>query len=281
LSFTSSAFVRTTNQKESKEKKNREKLLAGPGSEFSLANAEDFEMDYYDYNVINAGAAPGSYLGMVGQTIEYFLTKQLNDITLFQDPAFLVWIPPIDEGNIINEMEDQDDEPYYEEILPNYEGLDPGSNAETPDENIPQIPVKPPRKTVIDNPKPFESNKLVEEDIKFNSNGKKRELNLSSKTLTRQAVPENAIQMKEFSNNKDSENHSIIVATSSLTPPMTLPNLNKTIDKQYSKEKETAVVKSPSDNKLNDFYELSDIQFADDEDAVTPTANDNQNFNVA
>lgn len=60
----STATIRTTNVKESKEKKNREKLLAGPGSEFSLANPEDFELDYYDYNVMNAGAAPGSYLGM-------------------------------------------------------------------------------------------------------------------------------------------------------------------------------------------------------------------------
>lgn len=38
----------------------------------------DLELDYYDYNVVNAGAAPGSYLGM--------------------DPAFLVWIPPLDPG---------------------------------------------------------------------------------------------------------------------------------------------------------------------------------------
>lgn len=60
----STATIRTTNVKESKEKRNREKLLAGPGSEFSLANPEDFELDYYDYNVMNAGAAPGSYLGM-------------------------------------------------------------------------------------------------------------------------------------------------------------------------------------------------------------------------
>lgn len=63
-SMASTATIRTTNVKESKEKKNREKLLAGPGSEFSLANPEDFELDYYDYNVMNAGAAPGSYLGM-------------------------------------------------------------------------------------------------------------------------------------------------------------------------------------------------------------------------
>lgn len=82
----------TLNIKESKEKRNRAKLLAGPGSEFSLANPEELEMDYYDYNVTNAGAAPGSYLGM--------------------DPAYLVWIPPI-EGE---EESSLSPEPVYEEI---------------------------------------------------------------------------------------------------------------------------------------------------------------------
>lgn len=40
-------------------------MLAGPaGSDISLAAQDmDLEMDYYDYNVVNAGAAPGSYLG--------------------------------------------------------------------------------------------------------------------------------------------------------------------------------------------------------------------------
>ncbi|XP_024893333.1 uncharacterized protein LOC112468411 isoform X1 [Temnothorax curvispinosus] len=62
--------------KETKDRRNRERLLQGPGSEFSLTNPEtDMEIDYYDYNVANAGAAPGSYLGM--------------------DPAFLLWIPPL------------------------------------------------------------------------------------------------------------------------------------------------------------------------------------------
>ncbi|KAK9304257.1 hypothetical protein QLX08_004258 [Tetragonisca angustula] len=64
--------------KETKERKNREKLLQGPGSEFSLTNPDsELELDYYDYNVANASAVPGSYLGM--------------------DPAFLVWIPPIED----------------------------------------------------------------------------------------------------------------------------------------------------------------------------------------
>lgn len=61
----STATIRSTNAKETKEKRNREKLLAGPaGSDISLAPQDmDLEMDYYDYNVVNAGAAPGSYLG--------------------------------------------------------------------------------------------------------------------------------------------------------------------------------------------------------------------------
>lgn len=61
----SKATIRNTNAKETKEKKNREKLLAGPaGSDISIAAQEiDLELDYYDYNVVNAGAAPGSYLG--------------------------------------------------------------------------------------------------------------------------------------------------------------------------------------------------------------------------
>ncbi|XP_014253828.1 uncharacterized protein LOC106669079 isoform X2 [Cimex lectularius] len=59
--------------KETKEKRNRERVLAG--SEFSL-NGPDLEMDYYDYNVQNA--VPGSYLAM--------------------DPAFCLWIPPFAPG---------------------------------------------------------------------------------------------------------------------------------------------------------------------------------------
>ncbi|EDW44184.1 GM22234 [Drosophila sechellia] len=88
-SVVSTATIRTTsNPKESKEKQNRRKLLARPGSEFSLGNQEELEMDYYDYNVINAGSAPGSYLGM--------------------DPAYLIWIPPFEE---VAEREEDDKTP--------------------------------------------------------------------------------------------------------------------------------------------------------------------------
>ncbi|XP_020713274.1 uncharacterized protein LOC101454037 isoform X2 [Ceratitis capitata] len=109
-SVVSTATIRTTNPKESKEKQNRKRLLARPGSEFSLGNQEELELDYYDYNVINAGAAPGSYLGM--------------------DPAQLIWVPPLE---VITDMRDEDDktpepmpepdetEPLYEEIkMPRY-----------------------------------------------------------------------------------------------------------------------------------------------------------------
>ncbi|RZC35348.1 uncharacterized protein BDFB_010137, partial [Asbolus verrucosus] len=109
-SLTSTATIRSTNAKETKEKRNREKLLGGPaaGSDFSIVGPDnDLEMDYYDYNVVNAGAAPGSYLGM--------------------DPAFLVWIPPLDEdGEILPPDDDLKPKVY----------IDPGSNKESPEEEM-------------------------------------------------------------------------------------------------------------------------------------------------
>lgn len=72
-----------SNPKERKEKRNRERLLAG--SEFSLAG--EMEMDYYDYNVSNASTVPGSFLGM--------------------DPAFCLWIPPFAPGQWDDEEDDK------------------------------------------------------------------------------------------------------------------------------------------------------------------------------
>ena len=114
--------------KESKEKRNRERLTH-PGSQYSISTNEEMEMDYYDYNVVNASAAPGSYLGM--------------------DPAYLVWIPPIDEsGNIISDSENDG-----EIIFPEHSDIDPGSNQESPDEQPAKIqPVKPPRKSLLSTP---------------------------------------------------------------------------------------------------------------------------------
>lgn len=228
----STAKIRTTSQKESKEKQNRERLLAGPGSEFSLANPEELEMDYYDYNVTNAGAAPGSYLGM--------------------DPAYLVWIPPIDEGNILSEMDndDNDDEDgdevddggserehHYEEILPRADGIDPGSNTETPDdETVPELPIKQ-----IINKSNLNYQKIAASTLKNE---------LPCKKITNNF---DIIQLDEYPiNNKGTNRY----------PSPAKIHLRKTND---NLEKETAVVKSPSDN-INDYYELDDIQFADDDD---------------
>ncbi|CAB3376169.1 Hypothetical predicted protein [Cloeon dipterum] len=87
--------------KANKEKQNRAKcllqkvlpshqrVLQTGGSEYSLTGTEsEMEMDYYDYNVQNASAVPGSYLGM--------------------DPAYLVWIPPATPTDSVDA--DDDDE---------------------------------------------------------------------------------------------------------------------------------------------------------------------------
>lgn len=59
------------------------------GSDFSLTGQDtDLEMDYYDYNVHNTSAVPGSYLGM--------------------DPAYCVWIPPFAPGQWIDNGSDDD-----------------------------------------------------------------------------------------------------------------------------------------------------------------------------
>lgn len=69
-------------------------------------------MDYYDYNVVNAAAAPGSYLGM--------------------DPAFLVWIPPLgsDESDILDTI----DENHRSTETAESKGLDTEGAALTADE---------------------------------------------------------------------------------------------------------------------------------------------------
>ncbi|KAL4709558.1 hypothetical protein ACJJTC_007289 [Scirpophaga incertulas] len=108
LSGVASAKIRD-NPKYKKESCNRRLLR----SDLSLTSHPEMEIDYYDYEVNNAGSVPGSYLGM--------------------DPAFLVWIPPLEDGDIIKEI-DESKAPIYEEILPKELRPDPGSNTESPEE---------------------------------------------------------------------------------------------------------------------------------------------------
>jgi hypothetical protein len=191
--------------------------MTHPGSQYSISTNEEMEMDYYDYNVVNASAVPGSYLGM--------------------DPAFLVWIPPFDEaGQIMTNGE---------EILPSHSDVDPGSNKESPDEPPSRPPSKPPRKSLIstptnDEPKPFTSTQstsiLNPKEILAKINF------LAKSTATKSAGASNEnLQLHSPTKTVDVKRISVI-------------------------EKETSVIKSPSDNRICEYYELSDIKFADDED---------------
>ncbi|KAH8303561.1 hypothetical protein KR018_003270 [Drosophila ironensis] len=258
-SVVSTATIRTTsNPKESKEKQNRKKLLARPGSEFSLGNQEELEMDYYDYNVINAGSAPGSYLGM--------------------DPAYLVWIPPFEE---VAEREEDDKtpepepdpdperderQPLYEEIqMPKYgHYLSPASNTEssksttadnTPssEERSPPNSGRPSKATT-----PCESGKSLpaKQPTPFMSRKQRRQskqqmqsaLSLSSNSLERSArtfkAPAAELAAVHQKLEADGEEQ---------------PNASMT--GSYV-EKETAVEKSAGD--LQEFLALDDIQFADE-----------------
>lgn len=187
LSLASVARLKLNNLKENKEKRNRERLMTKPGSQYSISTQEEMEMDYYDYNVGNASAAPGSYLGM--------------------DPAYLVWIPPVDEsGKIFTDSEN-------DEITPIPSDVESAASSTSHEsiEDTPKVPLKPPRKSLI-----------ISDEVKMKS----------STTEELEIVK------------TDSKRISII-------------------------EKETSVMKSPSDSKISEYYELSDIKFADDEDEST------------
>lgn len=279
VSSTAAAAIR--NIKDSKEKQNREKLLAGPGSEFSLANAEDFELDYYDYNVINAGAAPGSYLGM--------------------DPAYLVWIPPIDDGNIIEEMEDET-EPHYEEILPKYPRSYNGSITPTNDDETYSVHTITDRSCTTTMPTPYE---LEDEPPNLpplnqlpyrsrddgNVTNKNNEINKIIAAKTLRDDHQSTTAMYSSGNNRDAT--TILMPTKS-TPSDAIPmeelstaaNMHRRTAAKYPsparvhshsrksnktgtmQEKETAVVKSPSDSNMNEYCELDDIQFVDDDEEI-------------
>lgn len=271
------------NIKESKEKRNRQRLLAGPGSEFSLANPEDMEMDYYDYNVINAANVPGSYLGM--------------------DPAYLVWIPPLSDGNeecdsneyddSENDSDNTDEEPHYDEISPTYEhptststgGGDGRGSSET-DYSEPYyrnsstiIPSK-------ENDVHRERNRIRIATAFNTSNGER--IGNGTPTVGKSSTPsttlitstlhggkrasalDDVIQMTEFKSPKSNLIHrrSDIVAKAHHSYQYGVEQRHSyasSSDKDNGTEKETAVVKSPNKH-FREYYELDDIQFADDND---------------
>ncbi|KAF5301841.1 hypothetical protein FQA39_LY10626 [Lamprigera yunnana] len=220
-SLVSRATIRQTNEKESKDKKNREKLLAGPlGSEFSIAAPDiDLEMDYYDYNVVNAGAAPGSYLGM--------------------DPAFLVWIPPLDEdGDILQDLDDLDTS-YKDEQPKCY--IQPVSNNVSPEEEL-LIPKR--RRSLSDSITKSTAiinniNKIVQPSVQHDKS-LSRELNFEEVPLVKSEFIKEEIPMQILSKNKLGKS---------------LPDVGE------AGEKETKIEKPAIDKNV-----LNEIKFADDDD---------------
>ncbi|KAM8707766.1 hypothetical protein ACLKA7_014839 [Drosophila subpalustris] len=264
-SVVSTATIRTTsNPKESKDQQNRKKLLTRPGSEFSLGNQEELEMDYYDYNVINAGAAPGSYLGM--------------------DPAYCIWIPPFEETP---EREDDDktpepaqvpDEstnPLYEEIqMPKYgHYLCPGSKGTTAD-NTPSSeerslpssqqqskatsPCEPSQKSATTQKTP------TKQPTPYMSRKQRRQ---ARQQLKLNAEPESGTLRPNLATKQPTE---IAAVHQSLTKMSDSLDSSQSMTGSYV-EKETLVEKSSSD--LKEYLDLDDIQFADESGSDYETAN--------
>ncbi|XP_034483174.1 uncharacterized protein LOC117788497 [Drosophila innubila] len=254
-SVVSTATIRTTsNPKESKDQQNRKKLLTRPGSEFSLGNQEELEMDYYDYNVINAGAAPGSYLGM--------------------DPAYCIWIPPFEETP---EREDEDktpepasvsDEtnPLYEEIqMPKYgHYLCPGSKGTTAD-NTPSSEERslPSSQQQSKATSPSEPNQKSATSQKTPTKQSTPYMSRKQRRQARQQLKLNAelgsgTLRPNLATNKPTE---IAAVHQSLTKMSDSLDSSQSMTGSYV-EKETLVEKSSSD--LKEYLDLDDIQFADE-----------------
>lgn len=271
----STATIRSNNVKEGKEKRNREKLLAGPGSEFSLSTDFDLELDYYDYNVTNAGAAPGSYLGM--------------------DPAYLVWIPPLDERmpmheeseesetDVDEDEDDDDDDPLYEEILPTFSHINPGSNTETPSDEAPRLPPLNGSSNGLKAPENDEEKSRNFHNLELNkvhavnilqTESSSKLVGSTSRLSTLKLVPgdrstSDSIPMQDLYTGKNVYNQRYITANVKTA----LNRLSYRDDKDTDTEKETSVIKSPPNNG-KEYYELDDIQFADEGDDDDDDGND-------
>ncbi|XP_035898122.1 uncharacterized protein LOC118505849 isoform X2 [Anopheles stephensi] len=233
--------IRTRNAKESKEKRNLQKLLAGSDYSLGAPSEQDMELDYYDYNVINAGAAPGSYLGM--------------------DPAFLVWIPPLDDGSDEDAKphqappSDDDDDELTELANRAAERMGPDSRcgSVTPSEELIRQLAEQKRNDYV-----IVSNSISKSDICSESDG--------ASTDGKQPVTER----------RRRKLHELILVRRNVghgsgggpgeTGSGSSVRKSSSDESTEEREKETSFTKSPVDNKqISDFYEMADIAFADDE----------------
>ncbi|KAH8371207.1 hypothetical protein KR093_006540 [Drosophila rubida] len=262
-SVVSTATIRTTsNPKESKDQQNRKKLLTRPGSEFSLGNQEELEMDYYDYNVINAGAAPGSYLGM--------------------DPAYCIWIPPFEETP---EREDEDKtpepasvpeetNPLYEEIeMPKYgHYLCPGSKGTTTD-NTPSSEERslPSSQQQSKATSPCETHQKSSTSPKTPSKQPTPYMSRKQRRLARQQLKLSSDLGAGLRSGSETLRPSASAAIKHVTEiagvHQNVAKMTDSVDSSQSMtgsyvEKETLVEKGSSD--LQEYLDLNDIQFADE-----------------
>ncbi|XP_037940096.1 uncharacterized protein LOC119672981 [Teleopsis dalmanni] len=246
-SILSTATIRTTNLKESKDKHNLKKLLGRPGSEFSLETQEDLEFDYYDYNVINAAAAPGSYLGM--------------------DPAYLIWVPPC------NDFVDVDDSDNKTKILPQRFAIEKECTYKKT--QFPEF-----EQLISSATKTNYSDNKVNDLVKNNSMGTAQEENVKNsinfkRSLTKFTTTfgkEEQIQLKKQSvsmvsinQNEDIVPLHVFRATNSARNLLAVDEIFEDLTTMCDSyiEKETSVEKSHISD-LHNVLSLDDIHFADD-----------------
>ncbi|XP_053681200.1 uncharacterized protein LOC128732063 [Anopheles nili] len=236
--------VRARNAKESKEKRNLQKLLAGSDYSLGAPSEQDMELDYYDYNVINAGAAPGSYLGM--------------------DPAFLVWIPPLDDG--LEEERERDDcgeEDEDDELagLANRGaredlGLETRSVSVTPSEELIRQLAEQKRNDYV-----IVSNSISKSDVCSESDGQSVDVRIPSERRRRKL--HELILVRRNSGRGEGSGGGGNAGDSGSASSARKSSSDESTEER---EKETSFTKSPVDNKqISDFYEMADIAFADDE----------------
>ncbi|XP_053661350.1 uncharacterized protein LOC128710324 [Anopheles marshallii] len=239
--------IRTRNAKESKEKRNLQKLLAGSDYSLGAPSEQDMELDYYDYNVINAGAAPGSYLGM--------------------DPAFLVWIPPLDDGSDEDtkhppaaHASDDDDE--LTELANRTARddrmgvVDSRCDSITPSEELIRQLAEQKRNDYV-----IVSNSISKSDICSESDGASTDGRVPLERRRRKL--HELILVRRNGGNSGNSGRS---GDPGNTGSGTSVRKSSSDESTEEREKETSFTKSPVDNKqISDFYEMADIAFADDE----------------
>lgn len=228
--------MRVTGGKERKERRNLR--LRAPVSDLSLT--ADLELDYYDYNVKNSEAATGSYLGM--------------------DPAFLVWIPPLNENEEFNHHT-------YEEILPRVHG-NPGSNTESPEDNDHPNLAKP-RLKLDDNSS--QSSPRVDRKLLLAKNNIVHPLNFSISDLA-PLKSEPSFDISKMLNPRRDPLKQVSIPMTEFTFDN---KFQDSVDRsrRQSEEKETVCEKSPSEK----YVDNTDIQFADED---SDSSNDLKNKDV-